>query len=224
MSKLMLFVLFAISWLSVTIGFSPFATFHVRTYSSSTRFMSTDGNSRIEQLRESKMNVDELKAELDVRGVDYSDCISKNELVTRLVESRATGRVANPDALFDKLNDAININNNNNNNVDSSSSSSSGSGSSSNNSNKNTNEVLDSEALNEAVAGDGALPGGLDPALMKKLSSDPEIVNFLRDPLMLEILKATMQEGPDAVKRYMSNPQAIILLDKLGKAMARAQK
>ena len=38
------------------------------------------------QVRESQMSVDELKAELDVRTVNYDDCFSKNELVERLVE------------------------------------------------------------------------------------------------------------------------------------------
>lgn len=40
------------------------------------------------------MSVDELKSELELRGVDYDDCISKNELVDRLIQSRADGRAS----------------------------------------------------------------------------------------------------------------------------------
>ena len=44
------------------------------------------------------MSIDELKAELDLREVDYKDCFSKSELVNRLIESRVSGK-ANPDIL-----------------------------------------------------------------------------------------------------------------------------
>lgn len=44
------------------------------------------------------MSIDELKAELDLRGVDYKDCFSKSELVARLIETRASGK-ADPSIL-----------------------------------------------------------------------------------------------------------------------------
>ena len=47
---------------------------------------------------ENQMTVDELKAELDMRGVNFDDCISKNELVDRLVATRVSGK-ANPEIL-----------------------------------------------------------------------------------------------------------------------------
>ena len=50
------------------------------------------------QLPETSMSIDEIKAELDMRGVDFQDCISKSELVQRLVETRVNGK-ANPDIL-----------------------------------------------------------------------------------------------------------------------------
>ena len=59
------------------------------------------------QLSENLMSIDELKAELDLRGVDFTDCFSKSELVTRLIETRASGK-ANPDIL-DKFNSALKV-------------------------------------------------------------------------------------------------------------------
>lgn len=44
---------------------------------------------------EESMSVDELKAELDLRGVDFTECISKQNLVDLLVQSRVVGK-ANP--------------------------------------------------------------------------------------------------------------------------------
>ena len=38
------------------------------------------------------MTVDELKSELEMRGVEFDDCISKNELVDRLIQSRVDGK------------------------------------------------------------------------------------------------------------------------------------
>ena len=45
-------------------------------------------------LSEKNMSVDELKSELELRGAVYDDCISKNELVDRLIQSRADGRAS----------------------------------------------------------------------------------------------------------------------------------
>lgn len=61
---------------------------------------STDGDNNM--MRERLMSIDELKAELELRGVDFKDCFSKSELVNRLIESRVAGK-AIPDIL-DKFN------------------------------------------------------------------------------------------------------------------------
>ena len=47
---------------------------------------------------ENNMSVDELKSELEMRGVSHDDCISKSELVDRLIQSRVEGK-ASPDLL-----------------------------------------------------------------------------------------------------------------------------
>lgn len=142
------------------------------------------------------MSIDDLKSELEMRGVDYSECTSKQELVNKLIASRATG-VANADNVFEKFNEFKDI--------------------------EVTEEMLDSELVKDAVADDGTLPGGLPPDLMKALASDPEIMSFLREPKMQEIMKAVMGGGPDALKKYMSDPDAIRMLDRLSRAIQRTQ-
>jgi hypothetical protein len=80
------------------------------------------------------MSVDELKSELEMRGVSYDDCISKNELLDRLIQSRADGK-ASPDILkqFNSLDE-----------------------------NSVPPEAFDDEEImSQAVAKDGSLPGGM---------------------------------------------------------------
>ena len=51
------------------------------------RFTSSNG-----QQSENQMSVDELKAELELRSVDFSDCMSKQDLAERLIQSRTFGK------------------------------------------------------------------------------------------------------------------------------------
>jgi hypothetical protein len=53
------------------------------------------------------MSIDELKAELDLRGVDYQDCVSKTQLAQKLIETRALGK-ANPN-IIDKFNNDFKV-------------------------------------------------------------------------------------------------------------------
>eukprot|EP01036_Dinobryon_divergens_P022051 gene22051-30285_t len=140
------------------------------------------------------MSIDELKAELELRGVDFKDCFSKSELVNRLIESRVAGK-ANPDIL-EKFNsvkdDVIDMN------------------------------TIDSNVFDDISAQDGGLPGGLPKEMIKALAGDKEIMNMLKDPKMQDIMKAVMTGGPTAMKKYLSDPDAIALLQRLSKAMAKA--
>ena len=125
------------------------------------------------------MTIDEIKAELDIREVNYDDCFSKSELVQRLAETRVTGK-ANSD-IIDQFNqideeDLVDINS------------------------------VDDELLDEALGADGSLPGGMSKELMKALSSDKDIMRMLKDPKMQDIMKAVMTGGPEAIKKYMSDP------------------
>jgi hypothetical protein len=67
-------------------------TFRVKSY---TKLFSA-------QQPENLMTLDELKAELDLRQVDYSNCVTKQELVNSLIESRALGKA--PVEIIDKFN------------------------------------------------------------------------------------------------------------------------
>lgn len=122
------------------------------------------------------MTIDEIKAELDMRGADYTDCIARSELVQRLIETRATGK-ADP-KMLDQFNTADLIN----------------------------AQQIDDDMLTEAQAMDGGLPGGLEPAMLKALMADREVMGMLNNPKMRDIMKAVMTGGPDTVKVYMSDP------------------
>lgn len=124
------------------------------------------------------MSIDEIKAELELRGVDYQDCISKNELVQRLVETRVSGK-ANPDILKSMQTQS---------------------------SNDILISELDDDVLDQATAKDGNLPGGMSKDMLKALSGDPEIMRMLKDPKMQDIMGAVMTGGPDAIKKYLSDP------------------
>ena len=120
---------------------------------------------------ENSMTLDELKAELDLRNVDYSDCISKKELSDKLASSRLSGR-ADP-KILDQFNskEGIEIE-----------------------SGEKTN-VFESVDLDNLTAKDGTLPGGMSPAMMKVMASDPEIMNMLKDAKMQEMMRAMMNGG-----------------------------
>lgn len=55
-----------------------------------------------EELEPGQMRVSEIKAELTMRKVEYSDCYDKESLVERLRESRASGK-ADP-SIIDEFN------------------------------------------------------------------------------------------------------------------------
>eukprot|EP00981_Chlorochromonas_danica_P012821 scaffold5444_cov181-Ochromonas_danica.AAC.2 len=150
-----------------------------------------------EKLSEFQMSIDEIKSELDLRGVDYQDCVSRQELIHKLIESRAKGK-ANPDILK-KFNEEARFD-------------------------QKGMPPIDDDLINKAKSKDGTLPGGLPPEMVKALTSDPQILQMLRDPKMQDIMQAVMTGGPDAMKRYLADPDSLVLLERLNAAIARASK
>jgi hypothetical protein len=115
-------------------------------------------------------NHSEIKAELDMRQISYTDCFDKESLVERLAEARSTGK-ANP-TIIDTFNKQkleqtyqgetpLDIH-------------------------------TDDTVIHAAVANDGTLPGGLTPEQFKKLTSDPEIMILLQSPKLQDAMKLMM--------------------------------
>jgi hypothetical protein len=148
---------------------------------------------------ENDMTLDELKAELELRGVDFSDCVSKKELSDRLKQSRKSGK-ADPKILdqFNQNFDPSLLEND-----------------------QKRAEIFDNAVLEDVSGKDGKLPGGLPPEMMKSLASDPEIMRMLQDAKMQDIMRTMMMGGPEAMKKYLSDPDAVMMLDRLSKAMER---
>ena len=150
--------------------------------------------------RESAMSIDEIKGELEMRGVDISECFTRTDLIVKLIKVRATGEMkeAAADKVFNTFNersqDTI---------VDA--------------------EAFDNEVVQDALGGDGALPGGMDPQLAKMLASDPEIMGFLKDQKFQEMMRAVMTGGPERLKEYITDAEAVRKLQKLSAAIACVQ-
>lgn len=161
-----------------------------------TRLQLNCNNNNVESFfdddRVADMTLDEIKAELEVRAVNYEDCFSKRELIQKLGKARREGK-ATPD-IFNQFNELTN---------------------------DDVIKSLESDKVEEVLSKDGRLPGGLSPEVMKELSSDPEIMTMLRDPKMQEIMKSVMTGGPQSLQKYTADPNSILLLNSLSKAMER---
>jgi ankyrin repeat protein len=113
-----------------------------------------------------QMKVSEIKAELDLRQVDYDDCFDRESLADRLHEARAQGR-ADPNILdrFNKQNleqqfdpdQKVHIGN--------------------------------PDLVDAAVANDGTLPGGMRPDQFQALVDSPDIMALLQNTKMQEAMK-----------------------------------
>ena len=125
-----------------------------------------------------QMKISEIKSELDLRGVSYSDCFDRESLELRLNEARCTGK-ADPSILdqFNKANEEA--------------------------AKEGKSLEIDDTMLEDALGGDGTLPGGMPPDMLQEMLSDPEVVAMLRNPKMQEVMKLTMTGGQDAFEKAM---------------------
>ena len=136
-----------------------------------------------------QMKISEIKSELDLRAVSYSDCFDRESLELRLNEARCTGK-ADPSILdrFNKANE------------------------------KATKEgksfELDEKVLEGALGGDGTLPGGMPPDMLTEMLADPEVVAMLRNPKMQEVMKLVMEGGQDAFEEAMKGDEEMLELVK----------
>ena len=142
-----------------------------------------------------QMRVSEIKAELDLRGISYTDCFDKESLAERLVEARQTGQ-ANPEILDkfnrQKIEETF----------------------------KGEKVELKDDDIDAAVANDGTLPGGLTPDQFKKLAGNPEIMSLLQSTKMQEAMKVMMTSGREELEeKIKSDPELQETIAKLNTIM-----
>ena len=187
--------------LIITFLASSYSFIHFNRHIIHNKYISsiTSFTSLFDAMSERDMSVDEIKAELELRGADYTNCVSRGELVDLLIEIRMEGKADKE--ILDKFNE-----------MDKDTSS-----------NFDNQQAFSNQNVDQVVGKDGNLPGGLPPEMVKAMTEDPEILEMLRDPKTQDIMKAVMEGGPEAMKRYLSDPDAMLLLQKLGNAIERVK-
>jgi hypothetical protein len=139
-----------------------------------------------------KMKISEIKSELDLRAVSYSDCFDRESLELRLNEARCQGK-ADP-SILDRFNKANEM------------------------AAKDGSRALEIEdkVLEGALGGDGTLPGGMPPDMLTEMLGKPEVVDMLRNPKMQEVMKLVMTGGQKAFEEAMKDdPEMFELIQKL---------
>ena len=178
------------------------------------------------------MRVSELKAELELRKIDYAGMFEKEELARCLADARAGGR-ADPSLLDDFNRESMER--------------------AFESDGEDAAGAPDFAAAAEAVASDGGLPGGLSPERLQALVQDPELMTMLRNPKMQEVgspalatpraslspesilqtlacgqrvpprraqvMRKVMEGGPEAAADSMSDPETREMLAKLSALM-----
>lgn len=98
-----------------------------------------------------------------MRKVSYTDCFDRDSLELRLNDARASGK-ADPSIIdeFNKRNLDANI--------------------------KGESFSVSDEMIENSVGGDGTLPGGMPPEMLKAMMGNEELVTMLRSPKMQEIV------------------------------------
>jgi hypothetical protein len=150
-----------------------------------------------EYARVRAMSVADIKAELELRAIDFSGCCEKDDLVRRLVLAREQGE-ADP-SIVDKFN-ADNLERSYR---------------------KSDGEDADDVDPFAAAAAEGVdvLPGGMSPEAVKKLSNNPELMAVLQNPKMQAVLKDVMASGPVAFSRHTDDPEVMEMIAIFQKAM-----
>jgi len=130
------------------------------------------------------MRISEIKSELKLRNVDFSDCFDKESLVNKLEDARKSGK-ADP-SIVDKFNKQ-----------------------SLENAFEERKVKLEDEDIEKAVAADGTLPGGFPPEMLKKLTSNPELMSLLQNPKMQDAMKLMMTGGQGPLEEKMKEDREL---------------
>jgi hypothetical protein len=151
-----------------------------------------------EEAEVGSMRVSEIKSELNLRAVDYSDCFDKESLALKLREARATGK-ADP-TIIDQFNSQTLENNMNDNKVE-----------------------LDDDLLDKIKGGDGTLPGGMPPEMLQNLMANPELMTLMQNPKMQDVMKLMMTGGSEALEKAMEEDREVYeIVSKLNTVMGNA--
>jgi len=129
--------------------------------------------------------------------VSYKDCFDRESLELRLNDARASGK-ADPSIIdeFNKRNLEANV--------------------------KGESFEVSDEMIENSVGGDGTLPGGMPPDMLKAMMSDEELVTMLRSPKMQEIMKLVMSEGQEKLEEAMKeDPETYECVQKLNQIMGK---
>ena len=82
---------------------------------------------------------------------------------------------------------------------------------------------IQDEAIQNVVAGDGTLPGGMTPDVLKKLVSNPDLMVLLQNTKMQEVMKRMMTGGQQSIEQAMrEDPEVYALVTKLNQIMQQA--
>ncbi len=77
--------------------------------------------------------------------------------------------------------------------------------------------------MKQAAGGDGTLPGGMPPEMLKQLMSSPEVMELMNDPKMQDVMKLMMTGGKDALEVAMIEDKEVFeLVTKLNQVMGSA--
>ncbi len=142
------------------------------------------------------MRVSEIKAELDLRKISYSDCFDKESLVERLQEARAKG-LADPSILekFNRQKLEADFD-------------------------PSKKVEIQQDDVQAAVANDGTIPGGLTPDMFQKLIANPELMAMLQSTKMQEAMTLMMTGGRDELeKKLKEDPELQETVKKLDSIM-----
>jgi len=128
------------------------------------------------------MRISEIKSELKLRGIDFSDCFDKESLALKLRNARASGK-ADPSIVdqFNKQRDTFN----------------------------EQKMEIDDEILEKVMGGDGTLPGGMPPDMLKQLISNPELMTLMQNPKMQDVMKLMMTDGAQALEKAMEEDSEV---------------
>lgn len=126
------------------------------------------------------MRVSEIKGELEWRGIDYSTCIDKESLVITLEQARASGR-ANPNILNQfnkqKLEETFS---------------------------PDKKVKIDDNDIDQVLANDGSLPGGMKPETLKKMMGNPEVMSMLQNIKVQEAMKLIMSGRQEDLEKALA--------------------